>query len=86
MCKESHTQQITTDLSVVVMPDGWLNMYKGKPVVLADIPKPYHNLIKATVKSVAYDAGFYTMTPPTGPTALWDKVDWINHVKFDFDI
>lgn len=73
-------------LAVIVWANGWTAMYGDTPTPLADIPTTYHIMIKAAVKDVAYDAGWYKMKPPPGPTGLWDRVDWINYVTFDFPI
>ncbi len=73
-------------LSVLVSPSGWQLLYNHKPTALADVPSSYHSLIKAVVKDVAYDLGYYTMKVPPVFTSSWDKVDWINYVKFNFDI
>lgn len=73
-------------LSVLVSPSGWQVLYGCKPASLGDIPKQYHSLIKAVVKDVAYDLGYYTMKVPPVTSSRWDKVDWINYVKFNFDI
>jgi len=73
-------------LGVRVHSNGWAATYDGKDCALADIPSQYHGMIKATVKGLAYDLGYFTYAPPSVPCAGWDRVEWIDHVTFNFPI
>ena len=73
-------------ITVKVHHNGWAAQYDGKDVSLADVPATMHTMIKAMVKSTAYDAGYYTMKVPPVQTGLWSRYDWINYVTFDFPI
>jgi hypothetical protein len=75
-----------SQITAKVYHNGWTVQVDGKDTSLADIPSTFHSMIKAVVKSTAYDAGYYTSVTPVGGTALWDRMDWINHVSFNYDI